>query len=250
MTELTTRQKSILENLIEEYIGSAEPVSSLELQKRYNFGIGSAMLRIEFERLTEQGLLWQPFVSAGRIPTDKAYRLFVNSLLEKEGRDQNQDYLFQELDTVSDSLSALHSLTKDVARAASALTLGFWPEKELLFKEGWSEIVKEPEFESASHLSSLAQLVELWEQGLLEKPAFPENLQVWIGRENPYPQAKDFSALTSQCLFPAGQKGILVILGPKRMNYSKNIRILNSLNKAKHERGKPKTKPRTAAKRD
>jgi transcriptional regulator of heat shock response len=202
------------------------------------------MLRIEMERLTEEGLLWQPFVSAGRIPTDKAYRFFVNGLLEKEGKDQGQNYVFHELNTANDSLSTLHSLTKDVARLTSTLTLGFWPAKDLLLKEGWGEIIKEPEFESASYLSNLAQLVELWEQGLLERPDFPENLQVWIGQENPYPQAKEFSALASQCLFPAGQKGILVIFGPKRMNYSKNIRILNSLNKAKHERGKPKTKHR------
>ena len=85
--EITERQKSILEKLIEEYVKTAEPVASAALAKKQVFGIRPAMLRIEMEKLEKAGYLSQPFISAGRIPTDKAYRLFVNNLLiRKEQR--------------------------------------------------------------------------------------------------------------------------------------------------------------------
>ncbi|MBI4359197.1 MAG: hypothetical protein HY577_01230, partial [Candidatus Nealsonbacteria bacterium] len=70
--ELTERQKNILERIIEDYVALAQPVSSLELEKKYNFGIKPAMLRIEMEKLSDGGYLSQPFVSSGRVPTDKA----------------------------------------------------------------------------------------------------------------------------------------------------------------------------------
>src|SRR3989338_2926695 len=83
MTELTERQKSILEKIVEDYISSAQPISSLELGKRHNFGIKPAMMRIEMEKLSDGGYLSQPFVSSGRVPTDKAYRFFVDWILKK-----------------------------------------------------------------------------------------------------------------------------------------------------------------------
>ncbi|MBA4320031.1 MAG: heat-inducible transcriptional repressor HrcA, partial [Flavobacterium sp.] len=79
---LTERQTEILNRLIQEYIYSAKPVSSQLLEKKHNFGICPAMLRIEMQKLTEQEFLFQPHTSAGRTPTDKGYRFFVDKLFE------------------------------------------------------------------------------------------------------------------------------------------------------------------------
>jgi len=81
--ETTQRQTEILNRLIQEYIDSARPVSSQLLEKKYDFSICPAMIRIEMQKLTDQGFICQPHTSAGRVPTDKGYRFFVDNLLAR-----------------------------------------------------------------------------------------------------------------------------------------------------------------------
>jgi len=81
--ELSARQKNILDIVVRDYIELARPVSSQYLENRYDFGICPATIRNEMQKLTDLGYLSQPHTSAGRVPTDKGYRLFVDSLMEK-----------------------------------------------------------------------------------------------------------------------------------------------------------------------
>src|SRR3989344_7217978 len=83
---MTERQRQILEAIIREYVKTAEPVSSGWLVEQCGLDCSSATLRAEMNALEEAGYLQQPHTSAGRIPTDRAYRLFVSALLEnREG---------------------------------------------------------------------------------------------------------------------------------------------------------------------
>ena len=95
--EPVKRQKEILNSVIEEYINSAQPVSSQLLEKKYDFGICPATIRIEMQKLTDKGFLCQPHTSAGRVPTDKGYRFFVDNLLEKEFENFEKEDLGDEL---------------------------------------------------------------------------------------------------------------------------------------------------------
>ena len=58
---------------------------------------------------------------------------------------------------------------------------------------------------------------------------FDSDIKVYIGKENPLPKAKEFSAIVTKCRFPKKESGILAIFGPKRMDYDKSINSLNSL---------------------
>lgn len=80
--QLTDRQKAILFAVIEEYAEMAAPVGSVTLAKL--FDVSSATIRAEMARLEELGLIASPHTSAGRIPTDAGYRLYVNSLVSRE----------------------------------------------------------------------------------------------------------------------------------------------------------------------
>ncbi len=80
--QLTDRQKAILFAVIEEYAEMATPVGSVTLAKL--FDVSSATIRAEMARLEELGLVASPHTSAGRIPTDAGYRLYVNSLVSRE----------------------------------------------------------------------------------------------------------------------------------------------------------------------
>ncbi|MFP4497059.1 MAG: heat-inducible transcriptional repressor HrcA [Vulcanimicrobiota bacterium] len=83
MNSLSQRQQDILTALIEEYITLAEPVSSGIITGKYSIQASPATVRNEMARLEQLGYLHQPHASAGRIPTDRAYRFYVNSLMNR-----------------------------------------------------------------------------------------------------------------------------------------------------------------------
>lgn len=114
---MNDRKKKILHSIISEYIKSAEPIGSRHVAKNLDIGLSSATIRNEMADLEEMGYLEQPHTSAGRIPSDKGYRLYVDSLMRADEM------------TVND-LSALGSvlelqmgqIDKIIKRAASILS--------------------------------------------------------------------------------------------------------------------------------
>ncbi len=82
--ELTDRKKQILKAVVENYIRTAEPVSSKTVAAELGGGVSSATVRNELADLTDQGFLEQPHTSAGRMPSPKGYRLYVNELMERQ----------------------------------------------------------------------------------------------------------------------------------------------------------------------
>jgi len=80
MATLTERENQILGHIVESYIDTAIPVGSRFLAKRYDLGISAATIRNVMNDLEERGYLSQPHVSAGRLPTDKGYRFYVDAL--------------------------------------------------------------------------------------------------------------------------------------------------------------------------
>ncbi|UCE23997.1 MAG: heat-inducible transcription repressor HrcA [Candidatus Zixiibacteriota bacterium] len=81
---LTEREKKILSNLIDYYIATADPVGSRVIANKFKMGISSATIRNTLQDLEELGLVHQPHTSAGRIPTDLGYRVYVDYLLKPE----------------------------------------------------------------------------------------------------------------------------------------------------------------------
>jgi len=81
---LDDRKLKILHAIIQSYITSAEPIGSRTISKKFDLGISSATIRNEMSDLEELGYLVQPHTSAGRIPSDKGYRLYVNRLLQSK----------------------------------------------------------------------------------------------------------------------------------------------------------------------
>lgn len=82
--ELTERKKQILKLVVEDYIHSAEPVSSKAIAARMGGKVSSATIRNELADLIKLGYLEQPHTSAGRVPSSKGYRLYVNELMEQQ----------------------------------------------------------------------------------------------------------------------------------------------------------------------
>jgi len=88
--QLTNRQQHILWATVRHYIATAEPVGSKALVEEYDLGVSSATIRNVMGVLEKSGLLYQPHASAGRIPSDSGYRIYVDQLITPSLRDQRR----------------------------------------------------------------------------------------------------------------------------------------------------------------
>ena len=79
--ELNERKMKILKAIVKDYIETAEAVGSRTISKKHNLGVSAATIRNEMADLEELGYLVQPHTSAGRVPTEKGYKLYVDLLM-------------------------------------------------------------------------------------------------------------------------------------------------------------------------
>jgi len=93
--DLTERERQILANLINYYIASADPVGSRVIANKFKMGLSSATIRNTLQDLEELGLVEQPHTSAGRVPTDIGYRVYVDYLLKPEKLSPNEEKLIR-----------------------------------------------------------------------------------------------------------------------------------------------------------
>ena len=80
--ELTDRERQVLDAVVRTYVDTAEPAGSRTVARSFNLGISAATVRNTMSDLEEKGYLFHPHASAGRVPTDIAYRFFVDRLME------------------------------------------------------------------------------------------------------------------------------------------------------------------------
>ncbi len=229
---MTERQKLILFAVIKEYIKNGQPISSMLISEKYNFDISPATFRNEFVELEDQGFLYHPYTSSGRVPTDKGYRFFVNSILEKRSQEKEKmKKIFLEFARVKREHDEMFAkLTKSFSEFSKNVVFSGPVDSKILFRSGINEVLSQPEFDDSSLREHFGSVVDSFEDRL---PKIVSNLSenefaVLIGKENPFSDAKDLSLIVSKFNFK-GDESIIAILGPKRMDYVKNINLINSL---------------------
>ena len=115
--ELTERKRQILKVVVEDYIRSAEPVGSKAIAARMGGSVSSATIRNELADLVDLGYLEQPHTSAGRVPSPKGYRLYVNELMEQ------QKLSIAETEKINQSLHIkMEELDRVISQAGRALS--------------------------------------------------------------------------------------------------------------------------------
>ncbi len=112
MAALDPRQQEILKAIIDAHIYTAEPVGSETLAHRTRLGLSAATLRLEMAALEELGYLSHPHTSAGRVPTDRGYRVYVDAMLEEEQRAPEEGARFRR---------RFQSLTRDTGRVVEEI---------------------------------------------------------------------------------------------------------------------------------
>jgi heat-inducible transcriptional repressor len=120
--DLTDRERQVLEAVVRTYVETAEPAGSRTVSRKHELGVSPATVRNTMSDLEEKGYLFHPHTSAGRIPTDLAYRFFVDQVIRPaELSEADQERLLRELD--SSGSSAVERLVRRATRALSLLSL-------------------------------------------------------------------------------------------------------------------------------
>jgi len=224
---LQERQKSILETTIRKHIRTAKPIASQELLDELMFTVSPATIRNELQKLDELGYLEQPHASAGRIPTDKGYRFFVDHVEHITPSKQQQ----QRIDDIFD-VETREEFIKACSRTISHITKTFTivgiNEHTLMVDTGLSELFDEPEFQDLACVKSFGRLIDFFGKDL---PSFIKAYEnndetVFIGRENPVKQAQAYTMMISSWTHSSGFNGYITIVGPKRMDYEKNLSLM------------------------
>ncbi|AQM60228.1 MULTISPECIES: heat-inducible transcriptional repressor HrcA [Clostridium] len=115
------RKIKILEAIINDYIKTGEPVGSRTIAKNHDLGVGSATIRNEMSDLEEMGYLEQPHTSAGRIPSSKGYRLYVDSMMDKPILSKEEDLKIKEY-VLNSAMLEVNKIVKNASTLLSELT--------------------------------------------------------------------------------------------------------------------------------
>lgn len=183
------------------------------------FGVSSATIRAEMAELERLGYIKQPHTSAGRIPTDKGYRFYVNNITEaentlSEGRAERaltarvaSGGLPER--TIRNAVDTLVELTHNLGLA----TIG-----NQLYMSGLSNLFGQPEFISGKQVQQVAGLLDNLEPWLREA-APNEPLSVYIGSENPIGRSANATLIISRFRSPYSDRSYIGVLGPTRQQY-------------------------------
>lgn len=284
---LKDRQKSVLGAVIEAYVRTARPVASRELAQEFDFGLSSATLRNELLRLDELGYVEQPHPSAGRVPTDRGYRFFVDYLLTDaaltvpEKKEIGEAFDMREEDEFVRELSRAVAHISGMFTAAGSADDGIFycqasegnesqcidrdsfPRQQRqqrlnaarrdmqpvsktnsdsgsgfvlrnFYKTGLATILEEPEFEDQERVRAFAHLADALDEEIknflpLSCRGATDEARIFIGRENPWKEARNCAMAISFWEHPSGFRGFVSMIGPTRADYRKQKAIFEEI---------------------
>lgn len=208
------RHAQMLCGLVDEYIRVAEPVSSHYLKETLEMAVSSSTVRAWLKDLEEAGFVEQPHTSAGRIPTDRGYRYYVD-------RVEMPPAVRGEIKETPEAL------VRRLARSAHALAIAALPSGRVE-QYGLLELMLQPEGGNHHIIQEISSILDHIHDYVEELVADRRSSRasVYIGGENPFMIAVHTSLLFRTVGDKAGRRSVVMLVGPKRMAYSQNISLL------------------------
>jgi len=233
------RKKKVLQAIVKHFVNTAEPVGSNTILVSYKFQVSPATIRNDMMQLEKAGYIYQPHTSAGRIPTDKGYRLFIDEMADYElaRKKATQELLKIRKEYKTDKIKEeLHDAVSLLARATQLVSFSTSPDNPRTFYIGMSNVLKQPEFSHDTVRAS--KVMEVFEKkdnfvNTLKSLDITEKIRTFIGEENILTNIQSCSIIVTKYKKDEFE-GYIGILGPKRMNYPYNIMLLDEIKKLLH----------------
>lgn len=225
MYDLTPRQVDILKLIVKEYIDNAEPVGSETLEKKHDVGVSPATIRNEMAEMVKLGYLSKPHTSAGRIPTTKALKLYINELMrekevsvadEVQAKEKVWDYRAQ-----SDKF--LREVTKNLAAKTHSLAITTTANGNVYYA-GYGNILEMPEFYDIDITKNLLSLLDdtAYFDSIMER--IENDFGIFLGDELGNELYKPYSFIFSRFDIKSHHcQGSIGLIGPARVRYDSLI---------------------------
>lgn len=225
------RHKEVLEIIIRRYIETAEPVSSRYVSRRLD--LSSATIRNAMADLEDMGFITHPHTSAGRVPTDRGYRYYIDSLMRI--RKINDGIVRMIDEQYHQALRSLEDVLEKTSHMISHLTnyvgITLYPQYERMYLDGASHILEQPEFKDIAKLHDLLKCLEEKRNilNILSSDFENDALRIHIGNEMKNGKLSECSIVTRGYKVKGRASGRLGVIGPKRMLYDKVIPTIETL---------------------
>ncbi len=224
---MSPRQEKILRAIVEQYAEVASPVGSHLLAKLFN--VSSATIRAEMAELERAGYIKQPHTSAGRVPTDKGYRFYVNLASEGGMLETPPQRAERALSARIGEGSVPERAIRNTVDTLVELThnLGIATIGKQLYMSGLSNLFGQPEFTLPGQVQEVARLLDNLEPWLREA-APNQPLSVYIGSENPIGRNSGCSLIISKFRSPYSDRSFIGVLGPTRQSYREVMSLVEN----------------------
>lgn len=220
MFDLSQRQIQILKQIVKEYIDTADPVGSETLEKKYDIGVSPATIRNEMAEMVRLGYLSKPHSSAGRIPSSKALKFYVNELMKEKDLSTAEEVEAKEnvWDLRDKSESFLREVTKSLATKTHSLAVTKTDEGNLFFS-GYSHILEMPEFYDIDVTKNLLNILD--NAGYFDTICgrMESECTVLMGDEFEEEVLRPYSFVFSKFNTRNNHGGSIGVIGPARLQY-------------------------------
>jgi transcriptional regulator of heat shock response len=228
--QLTTRNITILKIIIEEYLKNWEVLGSKLLLSKFDLWVSSATVRWDMAKLEKMNLVFQPYASAGRIPTSSWIRAYIDYLMTETPShflNENNIELWNNIKNISDYI---YNITNSLSSSTEEISFFSIPKSNILWYSWISSFIKK---NKKNYLNDSLKIVEMIEDRI-RFMEFLNNfiLKTWINlfiwEENNLNYLKDFSIIIKPIIVN-NEKWYIWIIGNLQQNYSFNISALRGI---------------------
>lgn len=230
------RRLEVLKAIVKHFVETAEPVGSNTVLISYNFQVSPATIRNDMASLEKEGLIYQPHTSAGRVPTDLGYRLYIEELQDQEAAQKAAKLAITkgqkelQMTKVREKIQDIVSLLAHVTNVASFATI---PDNKRTFYIGLSNIIRQPEF--ITDMNRASQVIEVFEKGdrfirILGNLDIDDTVKFYIGKEHLIPEIQSCTLMVTKVKL-LGLESIIGLLAPTRTDYAFNRAVLEQIKK-------------------
>lgn len=215
---MNDRHGKLLKSIVDIYTRTALPVGSSSLAGAKGLDVSPATIRNDMAELEEEGYIFQPHISAGRVPTRSGYKFYIDNLMELKPVSEADLRIIK--DSYHDDLRQLAKFLVDKTNLASIV--GFAPND--LYFTGLFNLFSQPEFEDHRLMLSMSQVVDSLERAVADIYHELAGPQILFG---------DQSRLGENCSLVVtslgSEKNFLAVLGPVRMDYARTLALFKEI---------------------
>ncbi len=232
---MNSRQQNILVAVVELYMKAAAPVGSQSLLGYLPLKVSSATVRNDMAFLEEEGYLYQPHTSSGRIPTDKGYRFYIENGMRAEllSKKEESDLRTELIKLQTRNARLARTTAKLLSAFSGNLAVSGVMDHEEFYDFGMKELMEEPEFRELDEVCRIVEALDSIDEKLdiiLNKMKDGE-MRIFVGEENPVKEISNCAMIVAPYRNSDGDRSVLAIIGPKRMSYAKNTSLLEYVRK-------------------